>query len=231
MFGRMFEEIDGLTRDEVNEALGRELVPEFLDQVRALRHLFNSDADGKHYSGTILRTDNLDKPIRMFGEGWSEEDHARFKAASSKYDIGYRPNGDYKPVTAFLDIHLDMMDDEGWDKHVANIGIDFRDRGNVRVFNLFLENIGIADPANKQEALAALRVAGQYMDMIDRGERLNPHEFRQNLIDAGLKATGPVKQLFADLWDNRPTRMTETQIRQQDDKVKRMARRRRSPGK
>lgn len=224
MFGRIFKEIDGLTRAEVNAALGRDLVPAFFEQVKALRHLFNGDSRTPRYSGTVLRTDNLDKPIRMFGEGWSEEDHARFKAASSKYDIGYRPNGN-KPVTAFLDIHLDMLDADGWDKHVANIGLDFRDRSNVRVFNLYLENVGIADPATKEEALAALGIVGRSMDAIDKGERLNPHEFRQDLIDAGLTATGPVRPLFDDLWQNRPTRLTENQIRRQDDRIKKMARR------
>lgn len=237
----------GLPEREINEIMGRDIIPNRLqDTMLGLTNRFDFD-DSTRRSPGVIKFNTIDSPVDMDGQGTTDVIDTLNRPVDSYYKLvrehsTRRDDYDHNFVTPLrLIVGIANANDQRSSRPQAEalavIDMDHRDKSNIEILSIDTHTLGLISPNSFEEKKAALKVIGGWLKRIDKGELLNPHDCRAELKQAaGLNDhsynKGVMKQAIEQLWKQQEPRAKAHQSTSMNQRLKHIyaAMRKRKPG-
>lgn len=232
----------GFTRTEFENALGRDVIPSRLQGgVLSVRNRLDNEGSVRNGAGA-LKYNTIDDAFDLQKRALRHILDNLNVAADSYYMLqqqhSTRANayktGDAVPLKLEVGItHFQHAQDQ-FDRHrrsmgaLVAIGIDHRDRKNIRILDIDLSNMGLEKPQTRDQQAALLGIVGEWMQQVDAGEKLDPHKCRKQLMDgAGLRPVRSghdgVGEFLSKIWQQKFPEVTKDVSREHSDRLKRLS--------
>lgn len=198
-----------MSQAELHELLGRDIVPGRLESMKLAAQNY-TDLESQIRLSTHIKqgprkvgVNSVAGPIIMESSCALDVINALDQPVQCYYDVAESHstrNHDYKfqlvtPLKLTVGIAAEFKNYQGTGTHIAplvEVQFDHRDRSQIKIKELKVSMLGLGGPLlitpPRDLAAKALRVIGAWMDRIDKGEILNPHECR-----AEMKAATNIK--------------------------------------
>lgn len=230
----------GLPEAEINEIMGRDIIPNRLqDTMLGLTNRFDFDDDTRRSPG-VIKFNTIDAPIDMGGKGTQDVIDTLNQPVDSYYKLGRehstkRRDYEHNWVTPLRLTLGSAVANEQRNTNpdaagLVTVNFDHRDKSNIRILSINTQSLGLRSPDSFEEKTKALRVIGGWMKRIDKGEVLNPHDCRAELQKAAGLQDGnnygrpqtTVSDDLSAIWEKQKHRYEAGKSRTVNQRLKRM---------